>query len=63
MTTKSGLENLIKLNRVVASGNSLGFVRFHEDYPVQELNNLWDDTSGENKISYVCQTSTKVIQR
>lgn len=63
MTHKLGMERLIDKNRVVVSGSTLGFVRFHDDFPVQEINNLWDDTSGENQISYVCQTSTKPIQR
>jgi adenine-specific DNA-methyltransferase len=63
MTTKQGLEELIKQNRVVATGKSLSFVRFHQDYPVQVINNLWADTSGAKDIEYVCQTSTKPIQR
>lgn len=63
MTTHSGMLELIRKGRVEATGKSLSFVRFHSDYPVQELNNMWADTSGAKDIEYVCQTSTKPIQR
>lgn len=63
VTTKKGMERLIDINRVESSGNTINFVRFIDDFPVQPLNNLWADTSGAKDIQYVCQTSTKPIQR
>lgn len=63
VTTKKGMERLIQLNRVESSGNTLNFMRFIDDFPVQPINNLWADTSGAKDIQYVCQTSTKPIQR
>lgn len=62
-TNKSGMLNLIKKGRVIASSDTPSFIRFHDDFPMQEINNLWDDTAGAKDIEYVVQTSTKVIQR
>lgn len=62
-TNKPGLEHLIELNRLESTGNNINFVRFFDDFSVQPLNNLWSDTSGAKDIQYVCQTSTKPIQR
>jgi adenine-specific DNA-methyltransferase len=39
------------------------YVRFYDDFPVQTLHNLWDDTHGANQPVYVVQTSEKVLQR
>ncbi len=63
MTTYNGMMELIRKNRVETMGKNLRLVRFHDDYPVQEINNLWDDTSGATDIQYVCQTAIKPIQR
>lgn len=63
VTNEVGMTNLIAQKRVAASGKTLNFVRFHDDFPVQEINNLWDDTAGATNIQYVVETSTKVIQR
>ena len=63
MTTHDGMLELIRKNRVETTGKNISFVRFHDDYPVQEINNLWDDTSGAKDILYVCQTAIKPIQR
>lgn len=38
-------------------------MRYFDDFPVQGLDNLWDDTHGATDIQYVCQTSIKPIQR
>ena len=39
------------------------FVQYIDDFPVQPLHNLWNDTHGATDINYVVQTSNKVIQR
>lgn len=62
-THKDGMQKLISLKRIIAPGNLPCYVLYHEDFPMQELNNMWDDTHGATDIQYVCQTSTKVIQR
>ena len=64
-TNKVGIEKLIKLNRIEASKNTLGYVLYLDDFPMQYLNNMWDDTSstlGAEKL-YVVQSGIKPIQR
>ncbi|MFC1782016.1 site-specific DNA-methyltransferase [Planctomycetota bacterium] len=64
-TNKHGMTRLIKSNRVTQAGNSLNYIRFGRDNPVNPLSNFWSDTasgSGMDKI-YVVQTNTKVIER
>ncbi len=62
-THKEGMKKLIENNRIMAPGGLPTFVQYHDDFPVQPLHNLWDDTHGETDLSYVVQTSRKVIQR
>jgi adenine-specific DNA-methyltransferase len=65
-TTPDGFSRLIAANRLVASGDSLRFVRYIDDFPVTPLNNIWTDTVvgqfTEAKV-YVVQTSLKVVER
>jgi adenine-specific DNA-methyltransferase len=65
-TSQEGLARLAKSNRLEASTNSLRLVKFFDDFPVQPINNVWDDTSRAGYIDekiYVVQTSTKVVER
>ena len=62
-TNKEGMQKLISLNRIFAPAKNPCYVVYHDDYPVQPLNNFWYDTHGATDITYVCQTSEKVIQR
>ena len=62
-----GMERLERANRIEVEGNSLGYVRYFDDFPVMKLSNLWDDVGGiqsrtDSKV-YVVQTSREVIQR
>lgn len=62
---KESLEKLCTKGRVRVQGNNLGGVRYFDDFPAVELNNIWTDTgsgSGMGKI-YVVQTTDKVIGR
>jgi adenine-specific DNA-methyltransferase len=67
-TPLSGLNRLIKANRITYRGNSIGYVRFLNDYPVRAISNLWADISGsiqsrtDPKV-YVVQSSTTLVQR
>lgn len=63
VTNLAGMKELIRKNRVVSTGENLSFIRFHDDFPVQEINNLWDRTAGAKDILYVCQTAITPIQR
>lgn len=61
-----GLDRLKDNNRLYVIGNSLMYIRYLEDFPVQAIDNIWDDTSAGgfsgNKL-YVVQTNVKVIER
>ena len=62
-THKEGMQRLIEMRRIMAPGGLPCFVQYHDDFPVQPLHNLWDDTHGATDMAYVVQTSNKVVQR
>jgi adenine-specific DNA-methyltransferase len=58
-------KQIIKAGRIRRQGNSVASLRYWDDYSVEEISNLWNDTasgSGMDKV-YVVQTNEKVIQR
>jgi adenine-specific DNA-methyltransferase len=62
----AGMEKLASERRLVASANSLAYVRYADDFGFQSLTNLWTDTTISGAAmdkKYVVQTSTKVIER
>ena len=68
-TTSEGLKNLGLAERLYASDNGkLNYLRFHNDFSVAIVGNLWSDISGavqsraDPKV-YVVQTSTQLVQR
>lgn len=65
-TNESGMSKLLAASRLGASGNTLGYIRFADDFPVFPLSNVWDDTTiagfGEPR-TFVVQTGTKIIER
>ncbi len=64
-THEPGMERLRLCNRLEPTGSTLSYIRYHDDFPVFPLSNLWSDTqtgSAMEKV-YVVQTNTKVIQR
>ncbi len=62
-TNPAGMQELIKRKRIMVSGNTPAYIFYQNDYPVQEMTNLWSDTQGASDKVYVVQTSDKVIQR
>ena len=58
------MERLKELRRIEIGDKSLSYVRYFEDFPFVEINNLWQDTTtgGDGKL-YVVQSTTKAIQR
>ncbi|EKD11370.1 site-specific DNA-methyltransferase [Limnospira platensis] len=62
-TTQKGLNNLAIKNRIYASENTLKFVVYHDDFPLQEISHVWDDTMELIGKNYVVQTTTKTIER
>jgi adenine-specific DNA-methyltransferase len=56
---------IIRAGRIRRQGRSIASLRYWNDYPAEEISNLWTDTasgSGMDKV-YVVQTNEKVIQR
>lgn len=68
-TNLDGIKRLMALNRIYATDNNLRYIRYFDDFPYMEMNNVWTDIRGiqSRKASeakmYVVQTSTKPIQR
>lgn len=62
----SGLTRLRKAGRLLRSGNTLGYLRFFEDFPFGRSGDIWDDTRqsgfGDPK-TYVVQTASRVLER
>lgn len=62
-TNKAGVERLIALKRIVVPSTLPYYVRYYDDFPMQVINDVWDDTRAAMDIQYVVQTAEKVIQR
>jgi adenine-specific DNA-methyltransferase len=65
-TNARGMERLAAAKRLMAIGNTLTFVRYHDDFGYVPVTDVWEDTRqsgfGESKL-YVVQTATKVVAR
>ncbi|MDE2916223.1 MAG: site-specific DNA-methyltransferase [Paracoccaceae bacterium] len=64
-TNRSGMNRLIKADRLFATKSFVNYKLFFDDFPAVSIPNLWHDTMGtaeQNKV-YVVQTVQKVIQR
>jgi adenine-specific DNA-methyltransferase len=65
-TNRDGMSRLAKAGRIETRANSIGIVRYLDDFPAVSLTNSWPDTgtgSFTDAKVYVVQTGTKVIQR
>jgi adenine-specific DNA-methyltransferase len=63
-TTREGLGRLGWANRLEGRGGPPWFVRFHDDFPLLPITDLFDDTAGKSAESiYVVQTQPDVIAR
>jgi adenine-specific DNA-methyltransferase len=64
-TNRVGMDRLKIANRLIATGTTLQYVRFLDDFPAFSINNVWDDALAgyNNEKRYVVQTSMKVIER
>ncbi|HOD08317.1 MAG TPA: site-specific DNA-methyltransferase [Myxococcota bacterium] len=61
-----GMKRLAEAGRLHLAKNSLRYRRFPEDFPFEEIGNVWTDTRTGNFTDdkvYVVQTGSKVIQR
>ena len=67
-TNEQGMSRLLKSDRIYdTSGDKLAYVRFYDDFPAQQLSNVWTDTVGQNQFGgdkiYVVQTALRMVER
>jgi adenine-specific DNA-methyltransferase len=65
-TNESGMRRLQSAMRVEPRGTSLSYVRFIDDFPAININNIWSDVKFSSRAedkSYIVQTSARTIQR
>jgi adenine-specific DNA-methyltransferase len=65
-TSIEGLKRLAEANRIWFLENTMYYKRYIDDFPIQPINNIWDDTTISGYTSdkiYVVQTLPKVIER
>jgi adenine-specific DNA-methyltransferase len=62
-TNRTGMEVLARAGRLVGTARSIQYVRYIDDFPAYEPNNVWEDVAvGTDKV-YVVQTPTSVVER
>ena len=65
-TSKNGIENLKKADRIAKTSKNAYYIRRVDDFASKTISNLWTDTviaGFASDKTYVVQTSSKVIQR
>ncbi|MEW6716041.1 MAG: DUF559 domain-containing protein [Chloroflexota bacterium] len=65
-TTLDGLRRLVAAERLTTEGTALVYKRYHHDFPIVPLRNVWIDTGGGALVTqklYAVQTAEKVIER
>ena len=65
-TSSTGMQRLLKAQRLGLAGKTLSYIRYLDDFPVYPLNNSWEDTVTAGFSSdklYIVQTNAKVIER
>ena len=58
-----GMERVRLAGRLVASGRSLDFKRYLDDFPFKSVSNWWDGLGGASGQVYVVQTNTEIVKR
>ncbi|MEQ8933935.1 MAG: site-specific DNA-methyltransferase [Nitratireductor sp.] len=61
-----GMNRLAKAGRIHVAKNSIRYRRFSDDFPFQQMGNIWTDTITGNFTDdkvYVVQTGVKVVER
>jgi len=63
VTTKEGMDNLIRQDRLFIMGNTPFWVQYLDELVTISLDNVWDDTRGELAKTFAVQTTGEVIKR
>lgn len=59
----TGMERVKVSDRLMASGISLDFKRYYEDFPYKNISNWWDGFRGALDQVYVVQTNERLVER
>ena len=62
-THRKGMERLKRAHRLSPTATLPYYVRFHDDFPVRDVESYWSDTRGDMDKTYVVQTASKVVER
>jgi adenine-specific DNA-methyltransferase len=62
-TDHAGMTRLVTADRIRPSGSTLRYLRRVDDFPVVPINDRWESVQLGTGLTYVVQTSTKVIER
>jgi adenine-specific DNA-methyltransferase len=62
-TNRAGIETLKSKNRLFLLGESPYFKQYYSDFPLQTMDNCWNDQPSAEARVYVVQTATKFVQR
>ena len=57
------MTRLKKGNRLMVMGSNPQYRQFYADFPVMQLQNIWNDTAAGDLKIYVVQTLTKIVER
>src|SRR6185437_6007350 len=57
------MERVRAADRLMASGISLDFKRYHDDFPFKNISNWWDGFRGALDQVYIVQTNERLIER
>ena len=62
-TNRAGMTRLCQADRIVALRAQIRFKRYWSDFPVKPLSNIWTGLGGASDMTYVVQTSTRIVER
>lgn len=62
-TNLAGMKKLIEKNRLLDAGKIPRYKQYYSDFPLQPMDNMWNDTQSNPNSIFVVQTSTTVIER
>ncbi|MBX3707135.1 MAG: site-specific DNA-methyltransferase [Pseudomonadales bacterium] len=61
--TLTGMDRVKAADRLMASGISLDFKRYYDDFPYKNIANWWDGFRGALDQIYVVQTNERLVER
>lgn len=62
-TTREGMKRLVMAERIIPIGTTLDYIYYHDDFPLTEMSNIWEETRGAIEKLYSVQTDITIIER